>query len=407
MKIVFAFKRKQWQNALEFEENPRTMKANDILYFAYKYYFKPPIKPSKNSIISHFENKVKVKSYSNISKKEISISIGGDLMPYELIKPENTKHLWDNIGDDFFRNDIVFANLETPIDLTKKPKFVPEVMLSNMLFNTNEQTFDVFNGNGKHKGYDMLSVANNHSLDMGEKGLLNTLDFLSQKKIKYVGVAKSESDFNTPKIIKKNGIKIGFVAYTYSLNQFLPPASKPWLVNYLPLNKADCNIDIIKEQTKACKLAGADLIICSLHAGNAYQAYPNQVVIDLYQRLFSECGLDIIAGGHPHNLQPWKYYDFTCPFSKKEKQGFAIYSLADFIAYDISTWCHLSAIIDIKVSKSIENTILIKVDVKPIIIQKEKNDLVLMYAEDFFQNNKSHKEYSDLKLLWDTCMKYN
>jgi hypothetical protein len=403
-KVVSIFVGKKWRKPLNFEENPRTMKAKDILYFAYKYYFKPPLVPSSEKIIAHFENKVNVKQYDKKIGQSIEISIGGDLMPYELIKPDNTARLWDDIGADFFGSDIVFANLETPLDRLKKPSFVPEVMLTNMLFNTDEQTFNIFNGNGRFRGYDILSVANNHSLDMGEEGLLHTLDFLTEKNIKYVGAVRSESDFAKPQIIEKNGIKIGFIAYTYSLNQFLPPENKPWAVNYLPLNTPNCNIDLIKTQTLTCKQAGADLVVCSLHAGNAYQIYPNQTTVDLYQRVFNECGVDVIAGGHPHNLQPWKYYNFICPFTKREKQGFAIYSLADFIAYDIFTWCHLSAILKIKISRGEDNEISWKIDVKPLVMHSVKNQLKLRYAEEFFQNGHESKEYNSLKLLYDKCL---
>lgn len=386
-----------------FEENPRTMRLKDILYFAYKYYYKPPVKAINIEIEYHFKPsffKTKLQNIENISN-QITLSIGGDLMPYEMIKPQNTKHLWDNVGQDFFGSDIVFANLETPIDTNKKPSFVPEVMLSNMLFNTNEQTFKIFSGNGQYKGYDVLSVANNHSLDMGEEGLIETMKYLDSKHIVSVGAAYNVKDFNTSKIIEKNGIKIGFIAYTYSLNQFLPPADKPWLVNYLPLNTPSCAIETIKQQAINCKAAGADVIVCSLHCGNAYQAFPNQNTINLFEKIFAACGVDIIAGGHPHNLQPWQTYSFVCPFTQKQKKGFAIYSLADFIAYDIFTWCHLCAYLKIDVSKNTSNDIAITIEVKPMVMHMDKYQLQLHYAHQYFARDTNFKEKNDLTLLYN------
>ncbi len=406
-KIASIFIGKKWAKPLDFEENPRTMRFKDILYFAYKYYYKPALKPLNKEIGNHFNGLSLNNQLNNIenSTTQITLSIGGDLMPYEMIKPQNTHHLWDNVGADFFGSDIVFANLETPLDSRKKPSFVPEVMLSNMLFNTDEQTFDIFSGNGQYKGYDVLSVANNHSLDMGENGLIETMKFLDSKNIVSVGAAYNLEDFNTPKIIEKNGIKVGFIAYTYSLNQFLPPADKPWLINYLPLNTSNCDIQIIKQQAINCKNAGADVIVCSLHCGNAYQAFPNQSTINLFEKIFTECGVDIIAGGHPHNLQPWQNYEFICPFTQKRKQGFAIYSLADFIAYDIFTWCHLSAYLKVGISKNKNQEIEVSVEVKPIILHKEKEQLHLFYAHQYFENKLIYTEKEDLKLLYNAITK--
>ncbi|NJN35494.1 MAG: CapA family protein [Saprospiraceae bacterium] len=102
----------------------------------------------------------------------------------------------------FFDADIRFANLETPIDPSKPAALVPEVMLNNMNFNGSAAMFDIFNAQnlsqqpaddagrnltqrnvGRKIGFDVLSTANNHSLDMGETGVFATLDFLSEKKL--------------------------------------------------------------------------------------------------------------------------------------------------------------------------------------------------------------------------------
>lgn len=399
--IVHLFKRKEWDKAVEFEENPRTMRLKDLLYFSYKYYYKPPQLPSHPTVLEHFQ-----KAIPNTSdfKTELTISLGGDLMPYEMIKPANTQHLWDKVGPDFFGSDIVFANLETPIDLSQKQSFVPEVMLSNMLFNTDEQTFHIFNGNGQHKGFDVLSIANNHSLDMGKKGLIATINYLQKRNILTVGAARSKAESEQPIIIEKNGYKIGFIAYTYSLNQFEVPSESPWLVNMLPLNVPNCDIGFIQEQTKVCRAAGADLVLCSLHAGNAYQTYPGKTTVDLFENIFKSCGVDVIIGGHPHNLQPWRNYTFTDPFTGQAKTGFAIYSLADFIAYDIFTWCHLCAYVKLEIGRNTQGEIQLRPIVKPLIMERKSKQLQLQYAETIFKRTELTAEEKDIKVLYDACV---
>lgn len=396
---VHLVKGKKWKRAVEFEENPRTMSFWDIVHFAYKYYYSSPVLPSLPEYDHHFKEKYTATLYPESAS---TISIGGDLMPYEMIKPEHTSGLWDEIGADFFGSDLVFANLETPLDITQASSFVPEVMLNDMHFNTDMRTFKIFSGDGKYKGFDVLSVANNHSLDMGIEGLDATMRFLKDKSVDYVGAKldKAEKDF----VIKDlNGIKVGIVAYTYSLNQMLPPQGLEWKVNLLPLNRQDVDIQLILDQVKSCREAGAEFIICSMHCGNAYQPYPSACTIELFQKIFETCGVDLIAGGHPHNLQPWREYIFKDPLTGNSKKGFAIYSLADFIAYDIYTWCHLSAYLKVRLWRE-EGLVMSSVEVKPLIMTRQNAQLKLRYAQPLMEQIQLNGELKDIKVLYDAVV---
>jgi hypothetical protein len=324
---------KRWSRSKkQFGENPATMSKLDVLYFGYKYYFNPPQKASSLEIEEHFRQSKP--SFPKNIDSELSLSLGGDLMPYELINPQTCKHLWDELGDWFFDADIVTANLETPIDRSRNPSLVPEVMLNDMNFNSSEEQFEVFRGSD----FDILSLANNHMLDQGENGLLATMDYLDEKGVPFIGSSRSKSHASC-RILERNGIKIGFMAFTYSMNQYLPINGKEHLTNFLPLNEENCDLRRIKEQCKSLKEDGADVLFIHLHYGNAYQKYPCDNSIELFHRLHDECGIDFIAGGHPHNPQPLESYPFVCPFTGLNKNGYAVYSLGDFIAYDIFKWC--------------------------------------------------------------------
>ncbi len=367
--ILSFFKGKKWQYAREFEENPRTMTWKDIIYFAYKYYYFSPIDTPDEWIKNHFKT---TETSTPIQNPDLSISIGGDLMPYKVLNQTSCQNLWNEIGNDFFSSDIVFANLETPIDINQKKGYVPEVMLNDMYFNADDNMFQIFNGNQQYKGFDILSVANNHSLDMGQQGLINTLQFLESKNIKHTG-AKIDCKNDGFEIIEKNNIKVGFLSYTYSLNQLTIPTNAPCLVNLLPLNTPNCDISSIQSDVKKCKEKGAEFIVCALHCGNAYQAYPSKNTIQLFEKLFTACGIDCIAGGHPHNLQPHKTYNFKDPFTGKPKKGFAIYSLGDFVAYDIYTACQKTAYLKLNLKKTELNAIEFHIEVVPIELIKKQN----------------------------------
>ena len=391
-----------------FHEDPRLFTKKDLLFFAYKYYFKPTLESDNREGVENFfaqnppifsiDEKIEIIS-------EVTLTAAGDLMPYEWIQKRFCPHLWDDIADDFFSSDLTFANLETPIDITKPASLVPEVMLSDMNFNADEEMFDLFKGQeakGKRqgagsRGFDILSTANNHSLDMGEQGVLNTIDYLEHQEIAFTGTAYSAEERDNFPIIEKNGIKIAFIAYTFSMNQYINPKDKPFLVNHLEVNQPNINLSPIKNDVASARERGAEFIILSLHFSNAYQAYPNLHIVQNTQRIFSECGVDVILGGHAHNIQPMARYDFICPFSQKQKAGFVIFAFSDFIAYDIFNGCHLSVYLKLKISQYTEGgqkqTVLSNVEAVPVYscgvyYNKNKRDLRLLNAKKWLDKIK-------------------
>ena len=375
------------------------MSVKDLLYLSYKYYFASSEMPESAMVKAHFKPMGQRPEHTTL----LTISIGGDLMPYKLVSPSNSETLWEHVGTDFFGSDIVFANLETPIDLNRPAGFVPEVMLNDMHFNANLDMMQVFSGMGQFKGYDVLSVCNNHSLDQGVEGLDASMQYLHSQHIRTVG-AKLTQDAMAYSIIEQQGVKVGFVAYTFSLNQFDRPIDQPWKVNALRLNTAQADITELIQEVAACRAAGAEFIVCSLHCGNAYQAYPSEVTVDLFKRVFVATEVDVIAGSHPHNLQPWTFYDYTSKRDGQLKKGFAIYSLADFIAYDIYTWCHLSAYLKVELYRDSEGQIRFWPIVRPMLMSYQNKALELHYAEEVFAKSVLSSEEKDLKRLYDICV---
>lgn len=353
---VYFVNHKKYEKAPPFfHDDPLHYSARDLLFFAYKYYLKPPEKSdaahldTEGGDIFFQQNPPTFPHDENDIEAEVCITASGDLMPYEWIQKPFCTHLWDDIEADFFDSDIVFGNLETPLDTTQAPALVPEVMLNDMLFNANAEMYDIFtNGNR----FDILSTANNHSLDMGEKGVKNTIAFLREKNTLHTGTSRNTTERENAPIITRNGIPIAFLSYTFSINKFENSAEKPFLVNHLRVNMPDIDLRIIRRDVSMLRQRGAEFVVLSLHFGNAYQAYPGTHIVENAQRIFEKCGVDIILGGHPHNVQPMASYPFQCPFSGADKKGFVIFSFGDFVAYDIFTWCHLSVYLKIWVARS-------------------------------------------------------
>jgi Bacterial capsule synthesis protein PGA_cap len=429
--VLHIFMGKAWQRAPQyFHDDPRLYNIWDILFFAYKYYFKSPLEDDAGGKIEAFiRENPPVFNHENIKiDSEITLHAGGDLMPYEWIQPQFCKHLWDDIGDDFFNADIRFANFETPINLSKPASLVPEVMLNDMNFNGDKEMFSLFNPKDntpsrsnrnfvpqqyfhdkyqKKWSFDVLSTANNHSLDMGEEGVFTTIDFLEKQGIKHVGTSKTKENRLDFPIIEQNGIKIAFIAYTFSMNQMTNPEGKEWLVNHLEVNQSDVDLSPLKNDILyAREVKKADFVVLSLHYGNAYQPYTGAHIFENTKRIFDTCGCDVILGGHAHNVQPAMRYDFVCPMTFKKKQGFVLFSFSDFVAYDIFNWCHLSVYLKLRIGKGknierseipnpfgtegVSETVLLESVMKPVyacgVYQDENNrDLRLLDAEKWLE----------------------
>lgn len=378
----------KWKRPIAgFEENPLHYKGKDLLYFAYKYYFKPPELAETDKLVRKLHSQKF--EFPVPSSKLTTISVGGDLMPYEVLNRTSCAHLWDHIGDWYFGSDIVFANLETPIALSKKPGLVPEVMLSNMYFNGNEELFEVFNGLGKYRGHDVLSTANNHSYDQGRIGVEETIHFLNSRKIAFSGT-QTEKQKSIARI-EKDGIRFAFVSATYCLNHLQLNKGDEHLVNTGDFNKPGVDLDPIKLLVEEAR-QGADIVLLSLHTGNAYQAYPSLHTTEIFKRIFETCEPDLILGSHPHNPQVPEQIEYFSKSANKNKKGFAIYSQGDFVAYDIFIWCHLHLGIKLFFGQTEEGPALCGFEALPHRMKKVKDTFIFVPLLDEQEMDGEQKE---------------
>lgn len=376
--IIDIFVWKKWKYPIKnFEENPKNMWIFWIIYLWYKYLFKPHSKATKNAWLEkYFSNQLINfwKKDNNKKSSSLSIHIWWDLIPYFLFNKQSCKYLRDDIWDYFFNADIKIANLECAIDKYEKEKLSPEIMLWNVYFNAHKEIFNMFCKNDRSK-YDVLLTANNHILDAGEMGRRHTLSFIQKAGIQYVW-SRAKEDEKWYTIVEKNNIKIGIVNYTFSLNKNKLNKWDERKVNVLELNNIRADISKLKKDIKEVKKI-SDFTIAFLHMGNSYQAYPSKHIVDMFHRVFEETGVDTIVWWHPHEPQPMERYNFVDPTTNEEKSWFAIYSLWDFIAYDVLSRCHLSLILELIISKTDKKTTLTDIKILPLYncLTKHKDNI--------------------------------
>lgn len=373
------------QKPRKFEENPKYMNRKDILYLGYKYYGRNTTNGKKLNSPLLLDKALKWESKFPLQNK-VTLHIGGDLMPYEFINNNNARNFWE-FNKGFFEADMVIANLESPIDLSKKPQLVPEVMFKDMNFNCSQEQFNIFNGS--QKGFDVLSIANNHSLDMGYEGLNSSIQFLSKKNIGYCGAGKGK----TYCIKEIRGVKIGVMSFTFSLNQYTPDPSEDIKINMGRFNKPMSSISDIKKQASQLKDEGADYIILMLHAGNAYQPYPGKQTQELFSNITQQTQVDFIAGHHPHNIQGLE------EFKVGNKTKIGAYSLGDFVAYDVYQRSHLNMYLQLEIGFQNKKAQINSLKVKLNYLEYAKKELKLIPFEMAKQKYKGSSKIKDLELL--------
>ena len=89
----------------------------------------------------------------------------------------------------------------------------------------------------KELGFDILATANNHCLDKGFSGMVNTLAELDKAGIEHMGTYATEEDSEKYLIKDVNGIKMAFLDYTYGTNGIELPKGKEFAINMIDKDK--------------------------------------------------------------------------------------------------------------------------------------------------------------------------
>jgi poly-gamma-glutamate synthesis protein (capsule biosynthesis protein) len=142
------------------------------------------------------------------------------------------------------------------------------------------------------------------------EGFNTTHEQLKAEGFHYVGTNRTPEARKKGLILNSEGIKFGFVAATYSLNQqFFQEPMEDYLVNYVPFHrfKGKVDLSILEEQIAYCRSKDCDFIIISLHWGMEFEFYPRQDQVNIAHYLI-ECGADAIISHHTHNIQPYEFY---------------------------------------------------------------------------------------------------
>ena len=166
-------------------------------------------------------------------------------------------------------------------------------------------------------GFDVVNMANNHMLDMGTQGLLDTIDFWHTKPVTMIGGYTDPDDYEDIRVTEADGIRIAWLAYTYGTNGIV---KQSWSDAVIPYIDDRLILDDIERAHEA-----ADFVIVSIHWGDENTQTPNDEQKRLAQ-LIADGGADLILGHHSHTVQPIEW------IKTEKKDVLCIYSLGNFVS---------------------------------------------------------------------------
>ena len=233
----------------------------------------------------------------------------------------------------FSKTDLLCGNLETPLagadaGYTGPAPATPTPMPGGTSAERELQTFnapDALAISLKNVGFDVITTANNHCLDRGSAGLYRTAQVLREAGLVQLGAYLSEEDRAMPRIIEINGIRVGLLAWTFSVNGYedmLGSDERSYAVGRLDKTKMAADIRLARE-------AGAEFLIAFPHWDIEYMEQPASSTKKLAKWMLEQ-GVDAVLGAHPHVVQPAEYV--TVQRSGTDYTGLVVYSMVNFIS---------------------------------------------------------------------------
>lgn len=225
----------------------------------------------------------------------------------EIASHNGTDFVFEKVSPVLKQSDILFGNLEAV--LSPEGEAVPGKLC--------------LRGEGhylqalKKHNFSILSLANNHTFDFGLSAYADMESQLDSLGIVAVGAGQNLDTSRQLKIIERDGIRFGFLAYSSRTTNGSAYADEE-SPGVAPLDVDLVVEDVLRYQSEV------DHLIVSLHWGVEYAEYPTPDQMKIGHRII-DAGASLIIGHHPHIIQGYEKY----------KDGVILYSLGNFCDSDL------------------------------------------------------------------------
>ena len=229
-----------------------------------------------------------------LEPRSFTIAATGDLLIHSpIVRRARTADGWDftpmfaTVAPILRAADLAVCHVETPMSPDN------ERLSTFPLFSVPNQLADAI----AYAGYDTCSLASNHSLDSGMRGVAGTIEALDRVGVAHTGMARSPEQRARLNLLEVNGATVAHLSYTYGLNTGELRPEDSYLANVID------EVTVLAEAGRA-RAAGADFILLSLHWGTEFRRMPDRYQTELGPRLLASPDVDLIIGHHAHVVQP-------------------------------------------------------------------------------------------------------
>ncbi|MFE5319059.1 CapA family protein [Paenibacillus sp. NPDC056579] len=238
----------------------------------------------------------------------VHLSFVGDVMFASKVEDLLKKNGWDYpyryVKDYLSKADITVANLETPFTTRG------EAQSKDYVYRSSPEALPALQA----AGIDLVNTANNHILDYGTDGLLDTLDVLDKAGMKRVGTGRNIDEAYQPVIMERNGIKIAFLGFSRVAE------NADWYARQNKPGVAETYSTKLPLEAISAAREKADLVVVIAHWGVERKDRPVKEQTDLAHKYIDQ-GADLVVASHPHVVQGFEKY----------KGKWIAYSMGNFI----------------------------------------------------------------------------
>ena len=235
--------------------------------------------------------------------------------------------------------DIAIANLETTIagedmGYSVSGELQEDGTKSLSYFNAPVELLDGM----KRAGFNVLTTANNHTLDKGGEGLRRTIENIREQGLHSTGTFLSGDERFL--VLDANGVSVAVLAYTTGTNKNtggLSSSERREAVNLF-------DKELVLEDIGSARKAGAEVVVLCLHWGVEFSTAPTASQ-ERQAEEFIEAGADVIVGAHPHVLQK------IVMLETEGRKGIVAYSMGNFISNMTSDEHSRGAVLIIDIEK--------------------------------------------------------
>lgn len=237
---------------------------------------------------------------------DISLADNFDIMPYYDSRNEGVYGILSKeVVDIMTSSDIMVANNEFTISTRGTP------LNKTYTFRADPRRLNIY----KEMGVNLVSLANNHIYDYGIEAFNDTLKYLKEYDIPFVGAGSNISEAKKSFSFIADGYKISFISSTRAEKNIITPGA----TETTPGVFRCYDNTLLKETIKEVK-EKSDYVVLLIHWGKE-DSHDIEDIIKETGKEYVDAGADLIVGSHAHLLQGMEFY----------KNKLIAYNLGDFI----------------------------------------------------------------------------